>query len=267
MRLLATRLNAIASSIIKRSFTPLSLFSLGEQGAWYDPSDLSTLFQDSVGTTPVTAVGQPVGRMLDKSGRGNTATQATTTNRPTLQQDPSGQYYLKFDGVDDGMVTTSINFTATDKVSVFAGLRKLSDSALGMFVELSASTTTNNGTFYVAAPSSASDRYSFNSKGTTLVNALRVGFAAPVTSILTCIGSIGTDVCRISVNSTSTSTTTTDQGTGTYGNYPLYIGRRGGVSSPFNGHFYGLIIRGVESTVTEIASTEKWMANKTGVIL
>lgn len=43
------------------------LFAAGEQGAWYDPSDLSTLYQDSAGTTPVTALGQPVGLMLDKS--------------------------------------------------------------------------------------------------------------------------------------------------------------------------------------------------------
>jgi len=48
-------------------FSPLSLFASGEQGAWYDPSDLSTMFQDSAGTTPVTADGQPVGLILDKS--------------------------------------------------------------------------------------------------------------------------------------------------------------------------------------------------------
>jgi hypothetical protein len=35
--------------------------------AWYDPSDYSTLFTDSAGTTPVTAVEQFVGLMLDKS--------------------------------------------------------------------------------------------------------------------------------------------------------------------------------------------------------
>jgi len=44
-----------------------ALFASGEQGAWYDPSDLSTMFQDSAGTTPVTADGQPVGLILDKS--------------------------------------------------------------------------------------------------------------------------------------------------------------------------------------------------------
>ena len=44
-----------------------ALFSNSEQGVWYDPSDRATLFQDAAGTTPVTAVEQPVGLMLDKS--------------------------------------------------------------------------------------------------------------------------------------------------------------------------------------------------------
>jgi hypothetical protein len=65
-------------------FEPYSLFENGEQGAWYDPSDLSTLFTDSAGTTPVTAVEQFVGLMLDKSGRGNHATQTTSAKRPKL---------------------------------------------------------------------------------------------------------------------------------------------------------------------------------------
>ena len=43
------------------------LFANNEQGVWYDPSDLSTLYQDAAGTIPVTAVEQPVGLMLDKS--------------------------------------------------------------------------------------------------------------------------------------------------------------------------------------------------------
>lgn len=61
-----------------------ALFAAGEQGAWYDTSDFSTLFQDSAGTTPVTTVGQPVGLILDKSGNGKHATQATAASRPVL---------------------------------------------------------------------------------------------------------------------------------------------------------------------------------------
>ena len=71
------------------------LWKNGEQGVWYDPSDLSTMYQDAAGTTPCYLPGQgqvdpPVGRILDKSGRGNHATQPTTTSRPTL----SGRYNL-----------------------------------------------------------------------------------------------------------------------------------------------------------------------------
>jgi hypothetical protein len=60
-------------------FSPASL----SPTAWYDPSDMSTLFQDSAGSTPVTAVEQPVGRISDKSGNGRHATQATTSLKPT----------------------------------------------------------------------------------------------------------------------------------------------------------------------------------------
>lgn len=45
----------------------LKLFANGEQGFWYDPNDMGTMFQDAAGTVPVTAAGQPVGLMLDKS--------------------------------------------------------------------------------------------------------------------------------------------------------------------------------------------------------
>ena len=53
-------------------------------GAFFDAQDLSTMFQDAAGTTPVTAMEQPVGKWLDKSGRGNHATQSLTAYRPVL---------------------------------------------------------------------------------------------------------------------------------------------------------------------------------------
>lgn len=65
-------------------FSPSELFANNEVGAWYDPSDFSTMFQDAAGTTPVTAVEQPVGKILDKSGRGNHASQTTLAARPVL---------------------------------------------------------------------------------------------------------------------------------------------------------------------------------------
>lgn len=79
--ILAGQSNTLAS-IIK------SLFSNGEQGFFYDPNDLSTMYQDAAGTVPVTAVGQPVGLIKDKSGRGNHARQTTSASRPAFRQVP-----------------------------------------------------------------------------------------------------------------------------------------------------------------------------------
>ena len=65
-----------------------NLFANNEQGFFYDPNDLSTMYQNSTGTTPVTAVGQRVGLMKDKSERGNHAYQTISTARPILRDTP-----------------------------------------------------------------------------------------------------------------------------------------------------------------------------------
>lgn len=53
-----------------------------------------TCFQDAGGTTPA-EVGDPVGLLLDSSGRANNASQATDASRPTLRQDGNGYFYLE----------------------------------------------------------------------------------------------------------------------------------------------------------------------------
>lgn len=84
------------------SFTPNAAFFAGAVGYAYDPSSFANMFQDSAGTTPVTATSQPLGRLLDLSGNGSHRTQATSSARPTVI---SGGLY-QFDGSDDGMVST-----------------------------------------------------------------------------------------------------------------------------------------------------------------
>lgn len=100
-------------------FTPVKLFSGGEQGAWYDPSDTSTLFQDSAGTIPVTADGDPVGLIMDKSGNDNHASQSTTAAK-LVYRSSGGLSWLEHDGVDDELITGS-GFTNKYGMSVAAG--------------------------------------------------------------------------------------------------------------------------------------------------
>lgn len=245
-------------------FDPIFLFSAGEKGAWYDPSDLSTLFQDAAGTIPVTAAGQPVGRIMDKSGRGNHATQATATSRPLLQTS-GGKWYLDFDGVDDGLITGAFDLSTTNKLSVFAGARKQSDATVQMICEASINANANNNSFYLVTPSvNGAANYSAASKGTVLSIVTATPFAAPHTAVISVVSNIAAPSLTMRVNKIASATSSSTQGTGNYGNHPIYIGRRGGSSLPFNGRIFGLIIRGADSTAQQISDTESYMNSKTG---
>jgi hypothetical protein len=262
------RLGLVAAS--RNVFHPLSLFSSGEVGVWYDPSDLSTLFQDSAGTTPVTSVGQSVGRMLDKSGQGNHAFMATSADRPILRQDAGGRYYLEAVGSSTRMQTGSVNFTSTDNLSVFLAVRKLSDSSPGTVVELSTNATSgaNPGSFTVRAPGGASATYSAWSSGTLQVQALSpTAYPSPDTRVLSMLSAIAGKTLILRANGSQIASTNFNQGTGNYGNYPLFLFRRSDTSLPFNGHFYGLLIRSKISTTEQLVNMERWLATKSGVTI
>jgi len=94
---------SLGRSLAARIFNPEDLFFLGEKGAYYYPSDLSTLFQDAAGTTAVTAGGDPVGLAVDKSGNEVNAAQSVSASRPVYNVEPSR---LSLDKVDDALVIT-----------------------------------------------------------------------------------------------------------------------------------------------------------------
>jgi len=200
---------------------------------------------------------------------GNHAVAPTDTARPILRQDGS-LYYLEFDGVDGCLVTPTIT-PGTDKVQVFAGVRKLSDASLGILAEFSASADSNNGSFYVSSPLNGSGSfYSFISRGTTPIGAVTtdVAFAAPITNVLTGFGDISGDLVTLRADGVQVAQSTSNQGTGNYLAYPLYIGMRAGSSLPFNGHLYGLTVRfGPNLEASQIDKMEAYMAKKTGVTL
>ncbi len=99
------------------------LFSAGQQGGWYDPADTETLFQDVEGTQPVTADGQLVALMRDKSGRGNHVVQATEIARPTYRTDGILRW-LAFDGADDFMASsTQVPMPAAANVIMATGVQ------------------------------------------------------------------------------------------------------------------------------------------------
>lgn len=257
-------------------WTPLDLFGLGSQGFWYDPSDLSTLFRDVAGTVPVTAVGQPVALMLDKSGRGNHLSISVPASCPILRQNATtGAYYLETDGADDYMVSAPINLTSTDKITVFCGVRKLSDATTFPVILETGVTAADVGSFHLYANSSTTARgYAFAATGLTQVwRRMTTDYAAPDSAVLTAVGDLAAmgDLAvpqrRNGVPQALSMGGGTSTGGGTFGKLPLYLFRRGGTTLPWAGHFYGLIGLGRLPTATETLRAERWLARKVGITL
>lgn len=249
-------------------FQPSTLFATGEQGIWLDPSDLATMFQDDAGTTPVTAAGQVVGLIRDKSGNGNHATQATAASKPILRN-TGALWWLEFDGVDDFLVTGNINLTGTNKLSGFFGLRKMTVNPASVFAELSANSGVNNGTFAIFAPPATNPTLTFGSRcrsDATLDNTSNASFLNPFTAVLTALMDFAGVTSTLRVNGDQTNASAAPSAVN-FSSNPLYIGRRGGTTQPFNGLMYGLIIRGAASNTLTVAGAEGYIASKTGVTL
>jgi len=176
-------------------------------------------------------------------------------------------HYLHYNGVSSFMVSPTIT-PGIDKAQVFVGVRKLSDAARGTVVELGVGGQT--GSLFLAAPrTGAVADYGYNSGGSILRDAISGAvYPAPTSNVVTGIGDIGVDNVALRVNGTQIAQSASDQGTENYLAYPIYTGRRAGTSLPFNGLVYSKIVRfGANLTDDQIASTERWTAQRTGVAI
>ncbi len=254
------------------------LFANGEQGFFYDTNDLSTMFQDAAGTVPVTAAGQAVGLILDKSGRGNHASQTASASRPILRKNAvTGVNYLEFDGSDDFLQTSNIDFTATSEITVITGVRKNSDSGRSMLLEFGE--TAGARAFSIEAPQSVDNNYSAMLTSINAGNFSRFRYSpyvAPTSNVLSFIfkqsREINSERIIARIDGKTPSSSNISQGEQhAVSNFsivrPIYIGRRGGTTLPFNGHIYGLIGVGKLATESETTALERDLAKRTGVTL
>lgn len=210
---------------------------------------------------------------------GTTATRYQRVNTATDYDWVGFPMYLKFDGVDDFLQTGSINFTATNKMVVVAGVTKLSDAVSALLVETSVDSNGNDGAFSVRATqgTGASGNYGVGGRGTVsgMVYQSTAGAQpAPHTGVLTGRYDFGvtnvSEQLKLSVNGvaqTLQSVIAGPTGVGNFGTYPMYIGRRGGTTLPFNGYLYQLGIRGALTEDAKLKPWERDTGNKTGVTL
>lgn len=169
------------------------------------------------------------------------------TNIPAYQRVTSAADYdtvgfpvrALFDGVDDCLVVPSLDLSLTDKVTVVAGLTKLSDAATGIVCELGSV----NGTFYLASAITAGT-YRLASKGTTQADNTVSGYIAPIANVISGLLNISGVSNKIKINGGTATEVTSSQGTGNYSASALNIGQRSASSLPFSGSIQSIALIG-----------------------
>jgi len=123
-------------------FSPLSLFTTSEPGFWYDPSDLTTMFQDAVGTNPVTAPGQSVALLLDK------AKGLTRGSELVVNGDFSGgtANWTAISGAGLSIVSGSLRVSYSAGAAYPAAVQTVSGLVSGRSYELTIVANTGSGT-------------------------------------------------------------------------------------------------------------------------
>jgi len=255
-------------------FSPLSLFANGEQGAWYDPSDLTTLYQDSAGTTPVAADGDPVGLMLDKSGNGNHASQSVAASRP-IYRTAAGLHWLEPDGVDDSLITPAVDLSPYTKLTASFGLRKLSDAQGVSPVMMSGVAGNTADGFSLYAPHSASGRKAAWSLGGSSQRFRAIdAFPAPISIVQSALFDNAAvslaDAIIPRVNGSEVIPTENVSGSASgngFLNVSLRLFVQEGTASFSPNPFYGGVLVTGHLSVNGLSVLERYLAVKSGVTL
>lgn len=168
------------------------------------------------------------------------SSRATYQSRGALYEGPaSGDSVaaLYFDGLSESMISSAIDFTGTNEITVWVGWEKRTRvNSYGVVCELSASAPSNAGSFSVLE-NGANDNWYFGANGSSQYERYLTQTMAARNRSIVSVGfdlSAGASAITASVkdhSGTYTALTTavgTTPGTGNFGNHSVYVGARGG---------------------------------------
>lgn len=125
---------------------------------WFDISDITSLYQDSAKTTPVTSTGDPIGAAVDLSGNGDDALQAITANKPTYRTSvQNGLSVTQCDGGDE--LRTAGDVSAGTDETIFSVAANAADPLTGTICGY----TSTNRLFYASVLNRITYRYNSSS--------------------------------------------------------------------------------------------------------
>lgn len=220
-------------------------------GIWLDPSDPTTVFQDSAGTTPAD-IDDQVAYLADKSGNGFHFIQTNGGKLPTLRQS-GALIYLEFvAGSGDFLFCSS--YTGVDPSTFVLGAR-VSDKATAIF---DSHTNTQCALFH-GDPGGSDNKFGVIRGGSVIEIA---------ESTADCVHTVKFDGSTTTYRLNGAGEVSGSAGTN------LHAGMRigdiradlvGGWS--LDGRFYGMVDAHELVVGAELDDLEAWMAEKTGVTL
>lgn len=226
---------------------------IADLGVWLHPE--SSVFQDTAGTTPATANGDPVRRW---NNDGSIAVNALeSTNAPTLQLSQiNSRRVVRFDGLNDLLRMTSITlptFITVFHVSRFTNAKPL-------FIEQSNSANVLDGFFFYGTGSVAYR----TRRGSTNVD------RGAATNWLGSASAIGTAVYdgaapKVYKNGVDAGTTTTGTLTNTNATDTLFIASRAGTGLFGDGDLAELLIYTRALTPAELNAIGSYLSAKYGI--
>lgn len=250
-------------------FSPLSLFTGSKKGLWYDPNDLTTMFQDTGGVTPAVAVNDPVRLIRDKSGNAVHATALSDAERPLLKQAASGDYYLGFDGTSHRLVTGAVDLSAASAFSRVTGVTLRAGTGITSVIFESvtvASTGNPGGNAFSCVAVSADIGFLQTIAGPSSVrNARTVGYTMPQTFVfshLIDVAATGHGELQIrqnGVDGLAVWTSDTETGAALLSSQTYSIGSRAAGSRAAKLDLYGVVMVEGALAGANLTNLEGWM--------
>lgn len=175
--------------------------------------------------------------------------------------------YLSFNGSNQWMQTAaSVGFSATDEMSVFAGVRKVSDAALASVIEFGTNAASAGGFGYFdpLSASTPNRTAAYRSEAALYTDTPEV--VAPVYYVAAITSKRATPIITFRRNGVVRGTSVSAQGAGNYGNAVTYFGSRAGASMFYGGLMFSTIIRGALTSGTLLTRTEQYVARQTPTV-
>ena len=251
-----------SQQVFSSGFDPASLFASDEKGFVFDITDQTTLFQNSNGTTAVSANNDPFGYVADLSGNANHATQSTAGTRPLWDAtNLCGKFSSSL------LVTPAIDLTGTDKLTIIICAR-FNVASTGILLESSADFNGNDGAILINE--TASGEISIAGRGSVVGSRTTGAYSAPFERVISAVydlsGAALSDEILPQINGAVPSLTNFNGplGSGNFGNHVFNIGARSGVSYPLNGSMFRIICIGRTLTTQEYVDAKNWVGAPIG---